>query len=114
MGLKKQISKVNPKMGYFGGPNMPLSQKSGFKANLVSFWRPNREEKREEEKEEEERKRKEEDSSQDQASQGMDAWILIWNFGFVWISCLDISLWVMGCRKPNPRRNLCMEIPLFL
>ena len=23
---KKQISKVNPKMGYFGGPNMPLSQ----------------------------------------------------------------------------------------
>ena len=25
---------------------MPLSQKSGFKANLVSFWRPNREEKK--------------------------------------------------------------------
>ena len=43
MGLKKQISKVNPKMGYFGGPNMPLSQKSGFKTILVSFWRPNRE-----------------------------------------------------------------------
>ena len=41
---KKQISKVNPKMGYFGGPNMPLSQKSGFKTILVSFWRPNREE----------------------------------------------------------------------
>ena len=44
----------------------------------------------------------------------MDARILIWNFGFVWISCLDICLWVMGCRKPNPRMNLCMEIPLFL
>ena len=40
----------------------------------------------------------------------MDAWILIWNFGFVWISCLDICLWVMGCRKPNPRMNLCMEL----
>ena len=50
----------------------------------------------------------------DQGQKGMDAWILIWNFGFVWISCLDICLWVMGCRKPNPRMNLCMEIPLFL
>ena len=35
-------------------------------------------------------------------------------YGFVWISCLDICLWVVGCRKPNPRMNLCMEIPLFL
>ena len=30
-------------------------------------------------------------------------------YGFVWISCLDICLWVVGCRKPNPRMNLCME-----
>ena len=36
-------------MGFVGGPNMPLSQKSGFKAILVSFWRPNREEEEEEE-----------------------------------------------------------------
>ena len=44
---------------------MPLSQKSGFKPNLVSFWRPNREEKREEEEEEEEKERR----SGDQAKQ---------------------------------------------
>ena len=44
---------------------MPLSQKSGFKANLVSFWRLNREEKREEEEEEEENERR----SGDQAKQ---------------------------------------------
>ena len=31
-------------------------------------------------------------------------------YGFVWISCLDICLWVVGCRKPNPRMKLCMEI----
>ena len=33
---------------------MPLSQKSGFKKNLVSFWRPNRVERRRGEEEEEE------------------------------------------------------------
>ena len=59
-------------------------------------------------------RRRGEEKRRDQVQKGMDAWILIWNFGFVWISCLYISLWVMGCRKPNPRRNLCMEIPLFL
>ena len=32
-------------------------------------------------------------------------------YGFVWISCLDICLWVAGFRKPNPRMNLCMENP---
>ena len=31
-------------------------------------------------------------------------------YGFVWISCLDICLWVVGDRKPNPRMNLCMEL----
>ena len=83
-----------------------------FKTKLVSCFGEKRETVEREEEGEEKRKRKEEDSSQDQASQGMDAWILIWNFGFVWISCLDICLWVMGCRKPNPRMNLCMETKL--
>ena len=86
-----------------------------FKTKLVSCFGEKREpveRERGEQRREEEEEEEEEDG--DQASQGMDAWILIWNFGFVWISCLDISLWVMGCRKPNPRRNLCMEIPLFL
>ena len=59
-------------------------------------------------------KKKRRGRRRDQGQKGMDAWILIWNFGFVWISCLDICLWVMGCRKPNPRMKLCMEIPLFL
>ena len=31
-------------------------------------------------------------------------------YGFVWISCLDMCLWVVGCRKPNPIMNLCIEI----
>ena len=26
-------------------------------------------------------------------------------YGFVWISCLDICLWIVGCRKPNPIMN---------
>ena len=53
---------------------MPLSQKSGFKANLVSFWRPNREEKREEEEEEEEKERR----SGDQAKQSsIKVWKLL-------------------------------------
>ena len=52
-GLKKQISKLNPKIGFWSRPNMPLSQKSGFKTNLVSFWRSNREERRRGEEEEE-------------------------------------------------------------
>ena len=26
-------------------------------------------------------------------------------YGFVWISCLDMCLWVVGCRKPNPKMN---------
>ena len=67
---KLQLEEVNPKMGYFGGPNMPLSQKSGFKANLVSFWRPNREEK----------KRKRKRKKMEEIKQAK-----VWNFGFlVW------------------------------
>ena len=55
---------------------MPLSQKSGFKANLVSFWRPNREEKREEEEEEEEKERR----SGDQAKQSS---IKVWKLTLI-------------------------------
>ena len=101
-------------MGYFGGLNKALTNPCILRQNWSHVLGRKRETVEREEEGEEKRKRKEEDSSQDQASQGMDAWILIWNFCFVWISCLDICLWVMGCRKPNPRMNLCMEIPLFL
>ena len=51
-----------------------------FKTKLVSCFGEERETVEREEEGEEKRKRKEEDSSQDQASQGMDAWILVWNF----------------------------------
>ena len=27
----------------------------------------------------------------------------------LWISCMDSCLWVVGCKKPNPRMNSCME-----
>ena len=64
-GLKKQISKLDPKMGYFGGPNKAL-ENMDLKTNLVSNWERSRREERRGEEEEEE-KRKKEDSSQDQA-----------------------------------------------
>ena len=45
-GLKKQISKLDPKMGYFGGPNKAL-ENMDLKTNLVSNWeRTGREEER--------------------------------------------------------------------
>ena len=54
-GLQKQISKLDPKMGYFGGPNKALTN--------MRFKRPNwshlgRGTKREGEEEEEEKKRR--------------------------------------------------------
>ena len=49
-----------------------------FKTKLVSCFGEKRETVEREEEGEEKRKRKQEDSSQDQASQGMDAWILVW------------------------------------
>ena len=37
-GLKKQISKLNPKMGYFGGPNKALTNMR-FKDQVgLMFW----------------------------------------------------------------------------
>ena len=37
-----------------------------------------------------------------------DFWYgIVW---ITWISCIDTCLWVVGCRKPNPRMNSCMEI----
>ena len=37
-----------------------------------------------------------------------DFWYgIVW---ITWISCIDTCLWVVGCRKRNPRMNSCMEI----
>ena len=104
--------------------------KSGIKRpRLVSFGRESVEEsKRREVEEEEEEEEEEEGEKFKQRSIKvwklnlcMELWVLygcldfgLELYGFVWISCLDICLWVVGCRKPNPRMNLCMEIPLFL
>ena len=72
------------------------------------------EEKREEEEEQEKKKRREEEReikkvwkltlSMDSSMDHMD---FVW---ITWISCIDTCLWVVGCRKPNPRMSSCMEI----
>ena len=35
-------------------------------------------------------------------------------YGFVWISYLDICLWIVGCRKPNPRMNYVWKLTLIM
>ena len=63
-----------------------------FKTKLVSCFGEKRETVEREEEGEEKRKRKEEDSSQDQASQGKDAWILYGLHGIVSFICLNACL----------------------
>ena len=57
--------KSSQKWVFLSWPNMALT-KSGFKTNLVSFWRQNRRRRGEEEKREEE-ERKEEEEEEEQA-----------------------------------------------
>ena len=76
---------------------MPLSQKSGFKANLVSFWRPNREEKKR-------KRRRRRRGGGDQASQGMDAWILVWKLNLCKDSMrlsMNFHALMLKCLSPN-------------
>ena len=36
--------------------------------------------------------------------------MVFYDFGMdLWISCMDSCLWVVGCKKPNPRMKSCME-----
>ena len=93
-GLKKQISKLDPKMGYFGGPNMALI-KSGIKRpNWSHFWRRANREKREEE----EKKKKKGRSSSKAPKRygtlifGMELWILYGSHGIVSFICLNACL----------------------
>ena len=51
----------------------------------------------EKEKEEEEKKKRREEKRKSKK-----VWITC-------ISCMDTCLWVVGCKKPNPRMNSCME-----
>ena len=63
--------------------------KSGFKTNLVSFWRQNRRRRGEEEKREEE-ERKEEEEEEEQAKPSSKK---VWNFGFVYGTNLDYGFY---------------------
>ena len=75
-GLKKQISKLHPKMGYFGGPNKALENMDLKTKRLVS-WR--RGANREGEKEKKKRRRK----RRDQVQKGMETTL---SMDFVWIT----------------------------
>ena len=85
-GLKKQISKLNPKMGFFGGPNKALANMGLKRPKLVSFWEGEQNVK---EKEKGEKKRKKMEG-QDQGQQGMELWIFgmetTLGMDFVWIT----------------------------
>ena len=67
------------------------------------------EEKREEEEEEEKKKKKGRAKRYGTMNFCMDLWIFLYGtlYRFVWIHVC--GLWVMGCKKPNPRMNSCME-----
>ena len=85
---------------------MALTKPIWIRPNLVSKKRGNRIERERREKERGRRRGRgrEEEEEGEAKIKGLEL------YGFVWISCLDICLWVVGCRKPNPRMNLCMEI----
>ena len=69
-----------------------------------------KEEKRKREKKRK-RKRRRREEEEDGGAKRYGTWDFCMElYGFVWISCLDMCLWVVGCRKPNPRMNLCIEI----
>ena len=65
-----QIKKVNPKMGFIGGPNMALANMGLKRPKLVSFW-----EGEQNVKEKEKRKRKRKKMEEPRSSQGMKLWI---------------------------------------
>ena len=74
-GLNAKNEKSSQKWVFLSWPNMALT-KSGFKTNLVSFWRQNRRRRGEEEKREEE-ERKEEEEEEEQAKPSSKK---VWNY----------------------------------
>ena len=63
-----------------------LNKKNGIRAIGLSFLR--------DQKRKRERRRRKEKQK-------------VWNFVYI---CMDTCLWVVGCEKPNPKMNSCMEI----
>ena len=77
-----------------------LNLKIGFKTKfglILGTKNVNEERRRGEEEEEEEEEKRREEFKQAK----------VWNFVYV---CMDTCLWVVGCEKPNPKMNPCMEI----
>ena len=91
MGLKKQISKFDSKIGYFGGPNKALANPCFKRPNWSHLGRTGWEKERRRRKEEEEEKKR---RSGDQAKQakGMELWILYGSHGIVSFICLNACL----------------------
>ena len=86
-------------------------------SKYLIFWSPKREKNGSEEQKERRRgrrrgrRRREEEEKRSKGKLRYGTWDFCMElYGFVWISCLDMCLWVVGCRKPNPRMNLCIEI----
>ena len=89
---------------------MALTQKLDNINWSLIFERPkkNRRERREGEKK---KKRKRKRRRREAKKKGMDFYDFWYGIIWIpWISCINICLWVVGCRKSNPRMNSCMEI----
>ena len=96
-GLKKQISKLNPKMGFFGGPNKALANMGLKRPKLVSFWEG------EQNVKEKERRRGRRWRAKIKANK-------VWNFGFlVWK-----LLWVWSLYGSHGILRFCMVSILSL
>ena len=81
-GLKKQISKLDPKMGYFGGPNKALENMDLKTKRLVS-WRRGANREGEKEMRRGRGRRRGEEKRRDQVQKGMELWILYGSHGIV-------------------------------
>ena len=82
-----------------------------LRPNFVSFWarKKREEEKREEEKRKRRREEKRKRRREEKRRRKEDS--KVWNYDYEYGS-LDFLVWihVLGCKKPNPRMNSCMEI----
>ena len=81
----------------------------------ISFVSYLRRKKRREEEDKREEKEEEEKKKRGRAKRygfyyGF-LWFLVW---LTWISCIDTCLWVVGCKKPNPRMNFVWKVRISM
>ena len=89
---------------------MALTKKNWIKAIGLSFLRDQkrkRERRRGEEEEEEEEEEKKKRREGERKSKRYGTMTMSME---LCIDCMDTYLWVVGCEKPNPKMNSCMEI----